>query len=122
MALRGSAKNAGKEINLRVVLGEDPDACGIDNARALISFVEAFINRDATALAQARTVLAGEIGTDGMIDAAAVAANFQRMVRVADATGIPFESQMTAVTSDIQELPELRRFPSARNTPEQASK
>ena len=117
MALRESAKNAGEAVNLRAVLGEDPDACGIDNARALISFVEAFINRDAAALAQARTVLVGEIGTDGMIDAAAVAANFQRMVRIADATGIPMDAQANAMTQDIQDLLELRRYPSARNTP-----
>jgi hypothetical protein len=117
MALRGSAKNAGKDINLRVVLGEEPDASGIDNARALIAFVEAFIERDDRALAQARTVLVGEMGTDAMIDAAAVAANFQRMVRIADATGIPVDEQMSKMTRDIQEQLELRRFASARNTP-----
>ena len=86
MALRESAKNSGKEVNLRAVLGEDSDDCGIDNARALISFVEAFISRDPAALAQARTVLVGEIGGDGLIDAAAVAANFQRMVRMPSPT------------------------------------
>ena len=118
MALRGSAKNAGTEINLRAVLGEDPDGSGIDNAGALNSFVEAFINHDETALARARTVLVGEIGADGMIDAAAVAANFQRMVRIAEATGIPFDAQMSAMTKDIQDLLDLRRFPSARNTPD----
>lgn len=118
MALRGSAKNAGLEINLRVVLGENPEHCGIDNAPALVAFVEALIGRDALRLAQARTVLVGEIGADGMIDAAAVAANFQRMVRIADATGIPFDAQMNAMTRDIQELLELRRYASARNTPE----
>ena len=117
MALRGSAHKAGKEIKLEAVLGRKADDCGIDNAPALIEFVEAFVNRDNTALARARTVLAGEIGTDGMIDAAAVAANFQRMVRIADATGIPIDTQINAMSKDIQEQLELRRFPSARNTP-----
>ena len=119
MALRGSAKNSGTQIRLEAVLGQHAEDCGIDNAAALIGFVEALLERDATALAQARTVLAGEIGTDGMIDAAAVAANFQRMVRIADATGIPVDAQVLDMTRDIQELLELRKFPSARNTPNQ---
>ena len=117
MALRGSAKNGGKEIRLEAVLGQNADDCGIDNARALIAFVEALINRDTTSLAQARTVLVGEIGSDAMIDAAAVAANFQRMVRIADATGIPIDPQVAQMTLDIQEQLGLRRFPSAGNTP-----
>lgn len=117
MALRGSAQNAGKEIKLEAVMGQDADDCGIDNACALIAFVEAFINRDATTLAQARTVLVGETGSDAMIDAAAVAANFQRMVRIADATGIPIDKQVEEMTRDIQQQLGLRRFPSAVNTP-----
>ena len=117
MALRGSAHKAGTEISLEALLGRDADDCGIDNARALMDFVEAFFSRDSTALAQARTVLAGEIGTDGMIDAAAVAANFQRMVRIADATGIPVDGQVLEMTRDIQQQLGLRKFPSARNSP-----
>ena len=46
MALRGSAKNAGKEINLRVVLGEHAEDSGIKHARALVDFAEAFMMRD----------------------------------------------------------------------------
>lgn len=118
MALRGSAKNAGKELRLEAVLGKDAEDCGIDNARALIDFVEAIINRNDTELVRTRDVLTGEIGTDGMIDAAAVAANFQRMVRIADATGIPIDGQMQDMTRDIQEQLGLRGFPSARNSPE----
>ena len=117
MALRGSAQKAGKQIDLRGVLGEHAEACGIDNAPVLIAFVEAFIDRDAVALARARTVLVGEMGTDALIDAAAVAANFQRMVRIADATGIPLDEQMRKMTLDIQEQLGLRRYASARNTP-----
>jgi len=117
MALRGSAQKGGKEIKLEAVMGQEADDCGIDNARALIAFVETFINRDAAALAQARTVLVGEMGSDAMIDAAAVAANFQRMVRIADATGIPIDPQVSQMTRDIQQQLGLRRFPSARNTP-----
>lgn len=118
MALRGSAQNAGKEIKLEAVLGKEVDDCGIDNARALIDFVEAIVSHDDTALTQTRTVLMGEIGADGMIDAAAVAANFQRMVRIADATGIPVDKQVLEMTRDIQDQLGLRRFASAINSPQ----
>lgn len=117
MALRGSAKNAGKEINLRVVLGEHAEDSGIKHARALVDFAEAFMMRDEEILARDRTALVNEMGVEAMVDAAAVAANFQRMVRIADATGIPVDSQMNRMTRDIQEELGLRRYPSARNTP-----
>ena len=117
MALRESAKNAGDKVNLHVVLGEDPDQSGIANARALTAFVEAFMSRDEAALTAARSSLVNEMGAEAMVDAAAVAGNFQRMVRIADATGIPVDEQMNKMTQDIQTKLGLRKYASARNTP-----
>ena len=34
------------------------------------------------------------MGVEAMIDAAAVASNFERMVRIADATGIPLDQRL----------------------------
>ncbi len=58
-----------------------------------------------------------EAGNDVVVDAAAVAGNFQRMVRIADATGIPVDEPMQALSRGIQEDLDLRRFHSAQNTP-----
>jgi len=47
----------------------------------------------------------------------AVAANFQRMVRIADSTGIPVDGLVDALSGSIPDELELRRFHSAGNTP-----
>ena len=52
-----------------------------------------------------------------LVDAAGVAANFQRMVRIADATGIPVDQMDTELSREIRSTLGLERFASARNTP-----
>lgn len=54
-------------------------------------FTDAVVARDHDALAQHRTALLQAIGPSGFVDAAAVAAAFHGYVRLADATGIPYE-------------------------------
>jgi hypothetical protein len=50
-------------------------------------------------------------------ETASVAANFQRMVRIADATGIPQEAPVMMLGDDLIDELDLRRFGSAANTP-----
>ena len=53
-----------------------------------------------------------------LVDAAAVAGNFQRMVRIADSIGIPVDEQrMQAAQPSIDQL-NLRRFSTSENTPD----
>jgi hypothetical protein len=47
-----------------------------------------------------------------------VASNFQRMVRIADSTGIPLDAPVNAMTGDIRGDLELGRFGSSVNTRE----
>ena len=47
------------------------------------------MSTDSDALPAAREKLASEMGAEAMVDTAGVASNFQRMVRIADTTGIP---------------------------------
>ena len=74
----------------------------------------------------ARAILINELGAEAMVDAAAVASHFQRMDRIADATGIPLESEwpnedddskVYEVTKEINEQLGLNDFQSAANTP-----
>ena len=52
-----------------------------------------------------------------MVDAAAVAANFQRMVRIADSIGIPVDEQRMPVAQPAIDQLELRRFSTSEHTP-----
>jgi len=53
-----------------------------------------------------------------MVDAAAVIANFQRMVRIADSTGIPLDEPVLMMTQGIREDLGLNEFSASANSPE----
>ena len=69
------------------------------------------------ALDEARDALQHACGLEAMIDTAAVVANFQRMVRIADSTGIPLDTGMTGMTTALREELGINEFASASNTP-----
>jgi len=117
MALRGNAQAIEKEIDINQVRTQDnADDGGIDCGRELNSFVDAFMSHDPKQLAEARNALAAAMGTEGMVEAAAVAGNFQRMVRIADAIGIPIDEARLELSTGLREELGLNEFHSAQNT------
>jgi hypothetical protein len=82
----------------------------------LTAFAEAIVQGDEAALASARTRAAEALGPGGLVDAAAVASNFERMTRIADATGIPLDAPVAALSSDLRDALGLDRFASAAHT------
>ena len=53
----------------------------------LVAFAEAIVKGTET-LARSRAAVIEALGPEAMVDAAGVASNFERMVRIADSTGI----------------------------------
>ena len=92
-------------------------ASGIDHAEALLAFTGAAVGGDEATLAAARQRLIDEMGSEALVDTAAVVGNFERMTRIADSTGIPLDAPVTAMTQDIRSDLALDEFGSARNTP-----
>ena len=94
---------------------------GLPHSRAIIKFCDAFMSKDAEALAVAREKLLAEMGVDCMVDVAGIASNFQRMNRIADATGIPAEStgneKADAMKAKLDEQLGMDKYISASNTP-----
>ena len=121
MVLRVSIIEAtGEEIGLD---GMTDPACteikGIPHSEVLMKFTNAFMSNDKPALAAARDTLVNEMGAAAMIDAAAVASNQQRMVRIADGTGIPLESmgdEMDAMAEEMSEQLGINEYVSAANS------
>jgi hypothetical protein len=113
-----SAAASDTDIDLQIVNGSEDASGSIALANELMQFAEAVASRDEAALARAREELQRLGGNDVLVDAAGVAANFQRMVRIADCTGIPVDDRMGALSGNIQEQLDLRRFNSAQNTPQ----
>lgn len=115
--LRVSATTTNTPVDLQAVMG-DPDAAsaGIEHGVTLMRFAEALARRDADALVAVRQELLDNAGAAVLVDAAGVAGNFQRMVRIADSIGIPVDDMTSELGQGIREDLDLQQFPSARNT------
>ena len=111
--LRGSSSTTGDEVNLdAIVQGQDADS-GIPGGRELVRFTDAVLE-NAEDLEAARAAVVERLGEAEMVDAAGVIGNFQRMVRIADSTGIPVDGMMAEANADVREQLGLNELPSAR--------
>jgi len=82
----------------------DPGAeSGVPHGDVLVAFAEGVVQGDDAALADARAALVQAMGAAAMVDAAGVASNFERMVRIADATGIELGAYLENVTTPDRE-------------------
>ena len=73
-----------------------------------------FCDSCGTDLEAARAELVACLGETEMVDAASVIGNFQRMVRIADSTGIPVDGLMAEANADVRQQLGLNELPSAR--------
>ncbi len=113
--LRASIEFAGGEADLRGISeGRKAGNAGIEHGERLAAFADAAVAGDAAALASARDALRAAAGSAALVDAAAVVGNFERMVRIADGTGIPLDGIVSALSGDLREELGLERFHSRR--------
>ena len=84
--LSWSSNELGTPADMTVIASGAGDA-GLPHGAELVAFAEAIARFDPATLATARDRLVAVAGEAFMIDAAAVAANFEMMTRVADGTG-----------------------------------
>ena len=114
--LRESSKIEGNDVDLNILIANS-DEGGIPAEKQLVAFAEAAYGFDNQLTSSARDELVNTIGAAGMVDAAGVIANFQRMVRIADGTGIQLDPPVAMVTADIRDELGINDFGSAGNTP-----
>lgn len=109
--LSWSSHEDGTPADLSVITTGEGDA-GLPHGAALVAFAEAIARWDDAALAEARQRLVDETNEVFMIDAAAVAANFEMMTRVADGTGARFPAEAADRLARIDEALDIARFTS----------
>lgn len=115
--LRASAATSNTSVNLQLVNGQVIDEESVSYANELTEYATAIASRDEEALTNSRNQLLTVSSPEVVVDAAAVAGNFQRMVRIADSIGIALEEDsLEQAGSAVQEL-NLRSFQSADHTP-----
>lgn len=116
LSLSADASNA--DIDLKMINGDtSANMENLEFAQELMEFAAAIASRDEEALLKSRKALQDVAGWEVVVEAAAVAGNFQRMVRIADATGIPIDAARLPLMNKAAEELDLRRFESSRNTP-----
>jgi len=117
MLLRASGQTIGTAVDMKAVNGDVGADGGVTHAAELVAFTEAVMQGDDAALAEARSALRGVLSPGAFVDACAVVAAFNVVDRIADATGIPLDDAMAAMTGDLRAELDLTRFRSSNNTP-----
>lgn len=101
MLLRASGQRESRDFNLNAVNEADSDP-GVDHASHLRLLTEAAIGSRWQELATIRDDAAAAMGEQAMVDALTVAAGFNGITRVADATGIPLDPMTQMVTGSMR--------------------
>ena len=102
MLLRASGQASGEDYDLSVIHGDGSDGGGVAAGVELLAFADALLGDDAAKLDAAREGLRAAAGDEGLVDAAGVAATFNAIDRIADATGIPLEDGKASVSADFR--------------------
>ncbi len=89
---------------------------GVAHGEALIELAEAVVGAERCRIEKARQRVVEDLGVEAMVDAVCVVGNFQRMVRIADATGIPLDDVVLQLTEDIRPGLGVEAFHGAANT------
>ena len=118
MLLRVSSEGSSEPVDVRAVTDGSVDpGSGVRHGAELVAFAEAALAADAEALAKARTAVRDALGPEALVDVAAVIGNFQRMVRIADSTGIPLDTPLELLSASLRDEIGVGSFGSAANTP-----
>jgi hypothetical protein len=98
-------------VDLTAIIDHEAAASsGVEHGQLLIAFAEAMVGEDDDALTHVRYAVIEALSPEAMVDAAGVASNFERMVRIADATGIPLDARMEALSHEVRHTLHLERF------------
>jgi hypothetical protein len=116
-----SGELSGETLDVRAVTGNAGSDIGVLHGDLLVAFAEACVGGDDSEIARTRVALTDAAGAEALVEAAATIGNFERMVRIADGTGIPLDSSVRALSYGLEEELDLVRFGSASNTPERST-
>jgi hypothetical protein len=106
-----------REVDLSAVNGRAEADTGVENGAELVAFVDAVMGDDPAERERARDALRAVSSPEAFVDACAVVGAFNVVDRIADATGIPLDERMAAMSTDVRRELGIGRFASAANSP-----
>jgi hypothetical protein len=104
----------GAQVDLAAVNAPTGRDGGVAHGARLLAFTDAVMGADDAALARERRALLSDAA---FVDTCAVVGAFNIVDRIADATGIPLDAGMAAISGDVRRELDLARFASSANTP-----
>lgn len=114
--LRASGEIDGATVDMSAITGSGDG--NVPHGAALTRLTDAVLDDDDDdGLTAARDELTTAVGAAGLIDTCAIISTFQKMVRLADATGIPLDTATEMASRQLRKQIGLDEFGSARNTP-----
>ncbi len=103
----------GSDVDLAAITkGASGEVAGVAYGAELIAYADAVVARSPD-VAETRNAVQKSLGDAGVVDAAAIIANFQRMVRIADGIGIPIDGPLDLLSADIRHELGINEFSSA---------
>ena len=111
--LRESSKATGENYDLTVLTSGRGDG-NISHGGLLVAFADAVLGGDDARLSAIRSQIRSEMGDAALVDAAAIAATFNAIDRVADSTGIQIEETKAAATADFRAALGINAFAESR--------
>ncbi len=108
---------AGGSADLGLVNGGLDADGGVPHGARLVAFTEAAMGADDARLAGERQALRALLSPEAFFDVAGVIGAFNVVDRIADATGIPLDDAMAAMSAGVRQELDLARFASSANTP-----
>lgn len=109
MLLRASGQFENGNYDVNSVTSDDLDP-GVPHGRWLRALTEAAIRGDWLTLAEVRPQAEADMGVQPTLDTLTVAAAFNGITRVADATGIPLDQNTADTTTEMREETGIQRF------------
>ena len=109
MLLRASGEQSGAEYDLNAVTSTTGDA-GVEHESLLRELTEAAIENRWDDLDDVRRRATQTMGEQETVDALTVAAAFNGITRVADATGIPLDEHTAATTVEMRNATGIDHF------------
>ena len=98
------------------VEGSNGSDGGVAHGALLSNFATAAVTGDNTALERTRREILDKLGPEEFVDAAALVAHYEKMDRIADATGLPLDAPMQVLGGELRDSLGIGKFTSAQNT------
>ena len=106
-----------QEVDLRLAVdGANGSDGGIAHGALLSDFASAAVTGDDEALERKRREILEKLGPEELVDASALVAHYEKMDRIADATGIPLDTPMQILGGELRDSLGIGKFTSAQNT------